>query len=435
MSRKQYAGIVILEGALLSILSICVSVSLAEGFYIPEAWSGRILPALIFCSATTVYWNLMTFNKKSSIAAILIFIISVFLTIMVLLRADEDLEKKLLFLIITSLVSTSAFFLSRTRIGAAALIAVGSMIICGNAFLQYGNHPKLLCLYVPAAVLLTTERNYRIRIRSSSTREPSVSRHTAAGFICCVLSISITGLLMALIIPAQLPTHELKLIKELVRMPVLEKIGTASTIPLDDKNQFTEEMNEEKNPTSKKGKNQTEVDTPEENQDSDYSTEKKDQESPGGGEEKGLRAIRYEQLRNLRILLPLLIAAGVASAIFLKKRQRKNRIERFDRMDPQESAAAYYQYFLHILSLIHLNTSETETVREYNRKTKRRTDVLFTENNEFARISQDFEKIYYGGEDFTEDIRERFRNACRILPAQCCHTVGKIRYMLLFFRT
>ena len=135
MSRKQYAGIVILEGALLSILSICVSVSLAEGFYIPETWSGRILPALIFCTTVTIYWNLMTFNKQSSIAAILIFIISVFLTIMVLVRADEDLEKKLLFLIITSLVSTSAFFLSRTRIGAAALIAVGSMIICGNAFL------------------------------------------------------------------------------------------------------------------------------------------------------------------------------------------------------------------------------------------------------------------------------------------------------------
>ena len=93
MSRKQYAGIVILEGALLSILSICVSVSLAEGFYIPETWSGRILPALIFCTAVTIYWNLMTFNKQSNIAAILIFIISVFLTIMVLLRADEDLEK------------------------------------------------------------------------------------------------------------------------------------------------------------------------------------------------------------------------------------------------------------------------------------------------------------------------------------------------------
>ena len=435
MSRKQYVGIVLLEGTLLSILSICVSVSLAEGFFIPEAWSGRIFPALVICTAATVYWNLMTFNKKSSIAAILIFLISAFLIIMILIRADEDLEKKLLYLIITSLVSTSAFFLSRTRIGSAALIAAGSIIICGNAFLQYGNHPKLLCLYVPAAVLLTIERNYRIQIRNSSTRVPSVPRHTAAGFLCCIFSITLTGLLMALIIPAQLPTHELKLIKELVRMPVLEKIGTASTIPLDDKNRFTDETNEEKNPTSQQGKNQTKWDTPEETRDSDNSAEKKDQESPGGGEERGIHTIRYEQLKHLWILLPFLIVMGVTTAVLLKKRQRIKRIERFDLMNPQESAAAYYQYFLHILSLIHLDNSETETVREYNRKTKRRTDVLFTEKNEFSLISRDFERIYYGGESFTDEIRERFRNACRKLPSQCCQTVGKIRYILLFFRT
>ncbi len=435
MTRKQYVEVTLLEWILLSILSVSVTISLAEGFYVPETWSGKVLPALLSCGLVCLYWVLMTFNKKSSVTAIIVFIMILLITVLILFRSTEAQEKQILFLLIASVSATLLYFLSRTRIGTAAVIAAGCMIICGNAFLQYGRHPVLLCLYLPASAIFLMERNYRVRIRSSSTRAPSVLRHTASGVLCCILAAALAGLSMALIIPAQLPTHELKLIKELVRMPVLEKIGTATIISLDDQHRYTDQTNEEKNPTSKEGENRTERSPSEDHQDSDQMTEKQEQEPLSDGKDQHLRAIRYESLRPLWLLSPFLATALVVASILLKKQQRKMRRDRFDHLEPEESAAAYYQYFLHMLSLIRLEDSPAETVREYSRKTKHRTEVLFPGRSAFARLSRDFERIYYGGEPFDEDTRERFQRTYHMLPSLCCKNTGKIRYLFLFFRT
>ncbi len=228
------------ELAFSALASACVGVCLAEGFLIPPELEGRFLPALLVCLALNVLAYGFSYSKKTAAAGVGALALAAVCAALALRRGADG---SALYAVVVSSAALAGFFLTRTGIGALLALPLGVLVITGEMLFEYGSHPALLGLFLLSAGCLALSRFYRGGMLRASTRRAAFSAHALLSLSACALALLLAaGAYFAVVKPLSPPSYKVLLRTELQRLPLLEKLGVASTIHLPDPEKRTDEV-------------------------------------------------------------------------------------------------------------------------------------------------------------------------------------------------
>ena len=420
------------------IAAVCCSVCLAEGFFVPDALLGRILPAILPCLLALLYMTAASYSRRTaaigSAAAVLILVVF----IIVLLRGSEERTAAGLYWFLCIVLTASLYLLTRSRIGCAVAFAAAGLILCGNVFMQYGRHPALLAVGTVCMGVLLILRRYQISVMTWSTRTVQQSGTVLSAMALCLASALIAGGIAVFVIaPLHPPTIETKLVTELSDLPLLEKMGISTTIHLMDPDYMSKQENEETLITSEEG----DPDQADPRPDPDQGAEEPQAQQPqsGGQQQVGspapAEAISYEHKKYYLLLIPLLLAAVIGGILWGKVRFRKKRTEQLFRAPHAEQIPAIYQYVLGMSERLKLGAADAETPYEYYERIGRRLDSLTGGSGRFGSLSESYMKVAYGGASLSDEECRICQDIYAGLPGRLRTITGRLKYLRYFFFT
>lgn len=436
MSFRRYLRSAVPEGLLCAAAAAAASLCFVEGFYVPDALLGRVGPVLLPCILTALFFLLASYTRTTALAGGVLFSAGFAAAVFALVRGGQESDGRGLFLLLCVGVTAAIFLLSRTRLGGAAAVVLGTLIISGDAFLQYGSHPVALAVFLICAACLFLVRNYHSSMLRNSTRRASAGRYAAAGFLCCLLAAGCSaGICLAVIQPLQMPTMELKLVTQLNRLPLLEKLGVATPYALLDPDRTSDSPNDSTIASDRTGSEETPVQPNEKSSQASVQQEAQPDETPSAAAQTPADAISYSPKNYAPIFLAVGILAFAAAVFGGKLLLRQLRLRRLQKLPRQKQILCFYSYFLRMLALAKLPSARADTPREYCEKLRGRGDRFFSERGLFPALTETFDRVCYGCEEPGEDEYLRFLNAYRAFPSLCRRDLGLIRYLPVFFRT
>lgn len=418
--------------------AVCSSVCLAEGFFIPGNYLGKILPVIFPCALTLILLTAASWSRFTSVVGIAAGILAAAVFVLRMLFGDPDRSALGLFYLLCVLTTAALYLLTRTPVGGALAFSLTSLIICGNVFMQYGRHPVILVAGVISVGVLFLIRRYQAAVLNYSTRQVRMTGITVSALALCLTAAALSGALSAALTPHQLPTMRLKLVTELSNLTILEKIGISRTIHLMDPSQTVWGTDSETMITNGEGKSEEGNPQPDPDQ---GQTETTDQKPQSGGQQQigdiaPAEAITYEIKNLLKWLIPFLAVLAVISLFAGKLLLRKRRTDRLIQLPRREQIPRIYQYILKMSACMNLSPAASETPLEYSERLGSRMDAFVGGRGRMTGLSKIFMKVCYGGIEPTNEEYRLFVSVYRDFPRRMRQRAGTLKYFLhYFFRT
>ncbi len=426
MSFRQYFRMILPEGVLGTAASSALSFCILDGFDWTAPRTESTVPVILVCLFITFLGLLLSWSRRS-MAAGAVLAAAAAAGSAVLLYASGAGEGPLFYVIIV-LTAMAFFLLSRTRIGAAISFAGGMLVICGSAFLQFGNRPGCLIVYLIAAACLLVLRNYRVGMLRASTSHPQMMRVGALALAVCLISAgAASGLYAAVLKPLDLPTQQLKLVTELRKLPLLEKMGVASTIHLMSREEESGVSRDQKMTSG------TPQETEEPDQRDSGEKEEETKQNASGTQKENADGVRYHFRNYWWLYLAAAVLAVLIAAVLLKRFRRTRRRARLLEMPRVQQVVEMYGYFLLMMQRCGLPPVGGDTPLEYSRRVRRRGEGFFLKRGEFLRAAQIFERACYGGMEPSPEEYEFYWNTYLDFPKRCMKNGNWMQRIRIFF--
>ena len=415
------------ELAFSALASACVGVCLSEGFRIPPELEGRFFPALLVCLVLNILAYGFSYSKKTAAAGVGALVLAVGCAALELRRGAGETS---LYAVVVCCACIAVFFLSRTRIGALLALPLGVLVITGEMLFQYGSHPALLILFLLSSSCLALSRIYRGNMLGSSTRRAAFSAHALVSIAACALALLLAvGAYFAVVKPLSPPSYEVLLRTELQRLPLLEKLGVATTISLPDPDKRTDEVFDSDLLADLSGE-QKEAPLPSEAPKEDGGDAgPESSQSPVAAD-----AIRYLSRSRTWLCAAALAALAVLAAILGRLALRHRRLSRILNMSARNQVTALYPTILSAMEQCGLPPLNAASPMEYCESFGDGIQQFLGDNFDFAELTRVFEHAFYGGLTPDEEERTQYIELCRRLPSLCRKRVGLLRYAAVFFR-
>ena len=411
-----------------ALASACVGVCFSEGFLIPPALEGRFLPALLICFVLNIAAYSFSYTKKSAAAGMVVLVIAAVGFALMLRRGGGETA---LYVLVVCAAALGLFFLTRTRVGAVLALPLGALVITGEMLFEYGSHPALLCLFLLSSGCLALSRLYRGNMLRASTRRAAFSAHALLSVAACALALLLAaGVWFAVVRPLSPPSYEIMLKTELRRLPILEKLGVATTISLPDPDKRTDEVFESDLLADLDGEGSESPPpsaTPEESGREDEQPELPPSPLPAD-------AIRYFERSRTWLFAAAAVLLAVLTAVLGRLALRRGRLRRIQGLPAREQVTALYPMVLGVLERCGLPPMNANSPMEYCESCGTRIRHILGEQHDFSALTRVFERAFYGGLTPSEAECAEYLELCSRLPALCRKYLGLVRYALVFFR-
>lgn len=427
MSFGKYMRLSMPEAMLCLLTSTALCICILDGFVWSEKLLDPFVPVILAGAIITILGCAFSFRRKTIVMGVLL--LCVFIAGGIAVLSAGTTGEYGLFCALICLTPVCVFLLSRTRIGTALLFAGGVLVITGSTFLEYGNRPACLIIFLVAGACLLVSRLYRIGMLHASTFAPKTARMALLGLVLCIMAAVLSaGVYFSVVKPLEPPTQELKLITELKKLPLLEKLGVASTIHIIDHEQYAAAKEEEKLMSDTQDDEQPDISDKEEEREAEEDSVSSTVEKPGRAD-----AVSYE----FKVYIWLYIAAGlivvILAAVGGKLLCRRRRFVKLLKRPQAEQVVQMYLYFIDLMVRCGLPPVASSTPVEYCDRIGRRADRFFSGQDDFHRITQVFERVYYGAEEPSPEEYDLFLRAYRAFPSKCAKSVNLLKRPLIFF--
>ena len=411
-----------------ALASACVGVCLAEGFLIPPALEGRFLPALLICLVLNIAAYGFSYTKKSATAGMVVLVLAAICAALLLRRGGGEAA---LYVLVICAAAPGLFFLTRTRVGAVLALPLGALVITGEMLFEYGSHPALLVLFLLSSGCLTLSRLYRGNMLCASTRRAAFSAHALLSIAACALALGLAAAgYLAVVRPLSPPSFEIMLKTELKRLPILEKLGVATTISLPDPDKRTDEVFEsdllaDLNDEGSESPPPSEM--PEESGREDERPELPPSPLPAD-------AIRYFARSRTWLFAAAAVLLTLLAAVLGRLALRRRKLRYIQRLPAREQVTALYPMVLGALEKCGLPPMNASSPMEFCKDFGTRIQHILGDQHDFTALTKVFERAFYGGLTPEEAECAEYLELCRRLPALCRRHLGLVRYARVFFR-
>ena len=445
---RRYIRYSIPELLLCLVMSVGLSVSVFQGFYLSTSLVGNLPLLTAVCAALLILLFLAGYDRRSSLIGVLIAIAAVIGSVMLLRANDMPLftaeagaDNAPLWLLITIICCASVFLLTRSPAGTGALFVLGSLCLSVLAVLEYNTRLWGFVLFLAACGVMFLYRRYLKNVLTISTAKNAFAPVLlyAAVMSGAVLLLSCATWL-GIIRPLSPPTKDIRLVTRVVSVDVLDKLGVSRTLQVLDRNTFSDDVNENEHRVSDQmGEDVESIPVSDSafaaagsqpDEASDYTARRQQQKN----RELLRRVVRYLQLwlrQNVRLLLAAAIVSVLCgSVLFLLRRRMWHR--RMLKLPARERSIKYYHWYRKKFAILGFPGPGTDTPLEYAARLDNRTRVLDAPDASWSDMTALFVKTYYGAQPATaEDERLMERYYRRFYPA--CREMLGARYVLKYF--
>lgn len=318
------------------------------------------------------------------------------------------------------------WLLSLTRPGLGILFAAATLICSGAAFLEFPVPVWAYPLFGVSWVTTFLYKNYTITLKRSGC----VTRKRP-GFFLQSGAVALTALLVAAGIwagavrPADPPVRDAQLVRALQQVQLMETLGI-----------YTPEVNSGKSPDSVEEPEQEETTEPAQDvADAETAQDAPDESATadnGQGSYGGAGGVEGFDLRMFWLLL--LLPAAVAAAYGLRARSRRKWRDAVEACDPETAARNYYIFLLERFGRMGIEKADEETLRDFAAGSADRTAAFAAKGADFQQLTSIYERLVYGNGGLRPGELDHFRAAYDGFYPALKRKIGKMKYILQYFR-
>ncbi len=421
----------LIDWLLCSMISVSLIYAVCSGFVLEDPFSGNAFAVAGVALIINLILVMFSYNRKTVVSGIAagVAVVIVFIVLNYQYRpvTNETENSTMIFFMIAVAMSVYAYLLGRSRAGIIVLLVTGILIDAGAAFLQWPE-PVWSFLLLPAGcVMLYMYRVFSGTLAKVQVGQIKLFRYILQTIVAGVLAfgISLAGY-YGIVKPLNPPTQELKLIRQLMSMDILEKLGVSTT-----KEIYSEDLISEEDPDDERFEDQEEESTEEETEAETTRPESEQVDSPDTNEAEN---ITYEKLEFNWLWLLLLIPVAIAAAYIIKHRMRRSWKKKVDGLQNRGAVINYYVLFTKDLAKAGIKRQKQTTLREFAALQEYKLSSFDAEGITFAELTGIYEKAIYGEAHITDKERENFEIYYDAFYENLKKEIGKFKYYLTLFR-
>lgn len=445
---RRYVRYSLPELLLCLVMSVGLSVSVFQGFYLSASLVGNISLLTAVCAALLILLFLAGYDRRSALIGVLIAIAAAIVSVMLLrangiplFTAEAGADNTPLWILIAVICCVSVFLLTRSPAGTGVLFVLGSLCLSMLAVLEYKTRLWGFALFLSACGVMFLYKRYLKSVLTTSTEKNAF----APTLLYAVLMSGAVLLLgcatwLGIIRPLSPPTKDIRLVTRVVSVDVLDKLGVSRTLQVLDRNSFSDDVNENEHRVSDQmGEDMESIPVSDSayaaagsqpDESSAYTARRQQQKN----KELLRRVVRYLQLwlrQNARLLLAAVIALALSGIVlFLLRRRIWHR--RVLKLPARERSIKYYHWYRKKFAILGFPGPGTDTPLEYAARLDSRTQILDAPDASWSDMTALFIKTYYGSQPATaEDERLMERYYRRFYPA--CREMLGARYVFKYF--
>ena len=324
--------------------------------------------------------------------------------------------------------SLVVFVLGRTRVGTVALLLLGLVACAFVEYLYWTSQDVAFVVFVVAAIGLVVFRNYQVSLIDSESDQISFTSVSLTGIVLGGVSLAVAAVVFMLVIAPLNPGNiTVKLFTEYRSSQVIELSGAQSA----------------EHVQGELASDNT-VEGDEDTSDSDEQQEVKpttissllgvsDELSGDGGATIGLMNVNL-----LFLIIPLLIVLLVVGVIVLRRALRRRRYRTMTSGDNEDAVMNLYLFFVERFKRLKIECPTGQTIIEFSRDARSTFQAFERSYGDgpcvFEGLTDAYSRVVYGGLPASDEDRELFERYYATFYKNVIHHVGRLKYLLMFFR-
>lgn len=336
--------------------------------------------------------------------------------------------------------SVLVFLLSRKRTGAVVLLVVGFILCAAMEYLYWQGKVLVVVAFGVGSAALIAYRNYQMGLKGSQSERLMFGQAAASGVAVVLASLLLAcGFFAVVIGPLDPPHVTVKLITQHVRIDEEHLRGVGDSLSAQNSELFSLNTNDEQ---QKSNGSDAQTSTQESEENAQTAT---DQTVANAGsalninnqsEQDAGQAVSTQVPDYAFAIVTVLLLALIAAVISIRKALRTRWLRKVKALSPQQQVRALFLFFVVSFKKMKLPVPGAQTLHEYVEGASQLI-VDFegrASDPEFACLADAYTSVVYGGAEPSQEDLERFYSYYGYFHKRACHYVGRIKYLLLFFR-
>lgn len=431
---------------LCAVMAVSLCYAEGSGFYVAESLHKNYVLLLGIVVLTTAVLAAISYNKKTLIFGISGIAAALVLLFLVLglnsgignVFADKPGNP---WLYVTLMITTTVgvYLLSRTRIGTCGLLAAGILVMAVIQFLYKPGHLAALFLFLCACGSMYIFKNYQRNVVQSQTVKTAFGRTFVISAVLSVLLLSLgAGIFYGIVKPLDPPARELKLITKYMSFETLQELGIASEVLLTDPDQFTQKTDDTEKTAKQEGdKKKDNPDKGNKGKDQDKSQNKQDNQVnrlDKNDSSQVFYAIKYTTEKISPVWWILMLLLLIVLAVVLKLWLRDRWFRKVKEQPKKEQVQTLYRYYLKKFALMGVKKQKEDTPLEFAEKAASQLEAFEESGVSIRSLTETFVGAAYSPSGVSEQGYKAYLSFHKVFYSCCRKHLGKLKYMLKFFR-
>lgn len=459
----QYLRSRLPDWLLCTLMSAALSSAVCSGFEMTSPGKDSVIALFAAAAVMSLIMTVLAYRRVLTglgiAAGVVIAVASVAYLKTVHPLADEAAHAGFIFALVCIIAGILVFLLSRSRFGIVVLFIAGNIIGAGAHFLQFENPLWSFLLFTAAVLVMFFYRVYIISLMNADMGRVRTGKYmTQTVAVCLAAALLASGIFAGIIRPLDPPTHDLKLIRVLKQMEMLEALGIynvktvlnpfkdSSSTP--DQSEYSNQKGDEQNDTM-------------DGQDEEQQEENNDAATDSTLQIKA-DAIKYAfKEYHLGWIIPVVIILILAAAVAYVMSRRKRWRRAVRELSNEELILNYYAYFMRCIAISGIKKPSQQTLREFAQSASHELEVfavnmgggdaaagagkysgsdsgdgpgMSADAITFGQISDIYERVLYGGMNATDAERGIYESFFDGLAVGLKKRMGVFKYLLNYLR-
>lgn len=451
----QYLKSRLPDWLLCTLMSAALSSAVCSGFEMSSPGKDSIAALLAAAAVVSLVMTVLAYRRVLTgigiAAGAVIAVASVTYLKTVHPLADEAAHAGFIFALVCIIAGILVFLLSRSRFGIIVLFLVGNLIGAGAHFLQFENPLWSFLLFTAAVLIMFFYRVYIISLMNADMGRVRTGKYmTQTVAVCLAAALLASGIFAGIVRPLDPPTHDLKLIRILKQMDMLEVLGIYNVKTVLNPFRDSSKTPDQSDFSDRKGDDESDA---LDGQDEDSEKDQEDNALTDSSLQIKADAIKYAFTEYhlgwiIPIVIILILAVAVAAVMSRRKRWRKAVQE----LSNEELVLNYYAYFLRCMAIAGLKKPSQQTLREFAESASHELEVFEGRSAgggdaaagaevhsgagavTFGQLSDIYERVLYGGMNVSDEERGMFERFYDGLAVGLKKRMGALKYLLNYIR-
>ncbi len=452
----QYLRSRLPDWLLCTLMSAALSSAVCSGFEMTSPGKDSVIALFAAAAVMSLIMTALAYRRVLTglgiAAGVVIAVASVAYLKTVHPLADEAAHAGFIFALVCIIAGILVFLLSRSRFGIVVLFIAGNLIGAGAHFLQFENPLWSFLLFTAAVLVMFFYRVYIISLMNADMGRVRTGKYmTQTVAVCLAAALLASGIFAGIVRPLDPPTHDLKLIRVLKQMEMLEALGIYNVKTVLDPFKDSSSAPDQSEYSNQKGNEQNET---MDGQDEDQQQEENDDAVTDPSLQIKADAIKYAfKEYHLGWIIPLAIILILAAAVAYVMSRRRRWRRAVQELSNEELILNYYAYFIRCIAIAGIKKPSQQTLREFAQSSSHELEVFAVNTGggddaegaekysgmsadaiTFGQISDIYERVLYGGMNASDEEREIFESFYDGLAVGLKKRMGLFKYLLNYIR-